>query len=561
VNHLLLALSLLVPLQDADEAPLTSGRPAPPEQLCYDVTRYGLRVRVLPEERAIEGHVDVTATMLTPSRSLVLDLDGRLAVSAVTLRRDGLLTELEFEHAGGELTVDLGEGGLPEGAAFTVGVDYAGTPRVAPRAPWDGGFQWERTPSGAHWIATSNQMQGADLWWPCKDQPDDEPDGMDIEVTVPADLKAIANGRLVGVEEEDGWATWRWEVTTPINIYGVALNIAPYELIEREVESVTGERFLAAYWMLPENKEKGAELFEDFVRQIRWFEETFGPYPFRGDKAGLVETPHLGMEHQSVTAYGNEYRGNPWGEDQGFDFLLHHEFAHEYWANLVTCRNWNDFWIHEGFGTYAQSLYCEALNGPEGYRKRMGEIRRGIRNRAPVAPREPMSTSDVYFGATGGDIYNKGAWILHTLRFLVGDERFFVALRRMAYPDPALEATRDGRACRFSDTEEIRSIAERHTGMDLQWFFEVYLRQPELPRLVDERDGETLTLRWELPEGLEFPMPVEIEVAGERRRVEMPGGTATLEVPADAEVTIDPDAWLLMNRPREARNDRPRRSR
>ena len=561
MNALVLAPLLLWPLQEKQEPPLTSGRPAPAEQLCYDVTHYDLALRVLPDEQAIEGRVEVTATLLEPSESLILDLDGRLEVSGVELRLHGNESALEYRHEGGELVVALEDNELAPGEAFTLAISYGGVPRVAPRAPWDGGFQWERTPSGAHWIATSNQMQGADLWWPCKDQPDDEPDGMNIRVTVPSDLKAVANGRLVGVSEEDGLATWHWEVTTPINIYGVALNIAPYEVIEREITSITGERFLAAYWMLPENQEKGAELFEDFVRQIRWFEETFGPYPFRGDKAGLVETPHLGMEHQSVIAYGNEYRGNPWGEDQGFDFLLHHEFAHEYWANLVTCRNWNDFWIHEGFGTYAQALYCEALNGPEGYRKRMREIRRGIRNRAPVAPREPMSTSDVYFGATGGDIYNKGAWILHTLRFLVGDERFAVALRRMAYPDPALEASRDGRACRFSDTEEIRAIAEQHTGMDLEWFFEVYLRQPALPTLVDEREGDSLTLRWELPEGLAFPMPVEVEIAGERQRIALEEGTATVEVPEGAEVVIDPDGWLLMNRPRQPRSERARRRR
>lgn len=561
MNALVLAPLLLWPLQEKQEPPLTSGRPAPAEQLCYDVTHYDLALRVLPDEQAIEGRVEVTATLLEPSESLILDLDGRLEVSGVELRLHGNESALEYRHEGGELVVALEDNELAPGEAFTLAISYGGVPRVAPRAPWDGGFQWERTPSGAHWIATSNQMQGADLWWPCKDQPDDEPDGMNIRVTVPSDLKAVANGRLVGVSEEDGLATWHWEVTTPINIYGVALNIAPYEVIEREITSITGERFLAAYWMLPENQEKGAELFEDFVRQIRWFEETFGPYPFRGDKAGLVETPHLGMEHQSVIAYGNEYRGNPWGEDQGFDFLLHHEFAHEYWANLVTCRNWNDFWIHEGFGTYAQALYCEALNGPEGYRKRMREIRRGIRNRAPVAPRQPMSTSDVYFGATGGDIYNKGAWILHTLRFLVGDERFAVALRRMAYPDPALEASRDGRACRFSDTEEIRAIAEQHTGMDLEWFFEVYLRQPALPTLVDEREGDSLTLRWELPEGLAFPMPVEVEIAGERQRIALEEGTATVEVPEGAEVVIDPDGWLLMNRPRQPRSERARRRR
>jgi aminopeptidase N len=530
----------------------TSGRPAPPEQSCFDVQRYELDVEVLPEERAIRASVRMEARLLSPTRSLILDLDDALSVDAVMLLEPHIVEDplpLSFRHEGGELRIGEGEElhALEAGGVFALRIDYHGSPRIAPRAPWDGGFQWERTPSGAHWIATSNQMQGADLWWPCKDQPDDEPEGMALRVTVPEGLVCASNGSLRGVTSTEGRSTFEWEVTTPINAYGVALNIAPYETITAQYESTAGETFPVTYWVLPENREKGEVLFQDLLRQLRWFEETFGPYPFRADKCGLVETPHLGMEHQSITAYGNEYRGNPWGADQGFDFLMHHELAHEWWANLVTCRNWNDFWIHESFGTYAQSLYTEALNGPAAYRQRMAELRGGLLNRGPVAPREPLSSAEVYFGATGGDIYNKGAWVLHTLRWLVGDEDFFRALRRMAYPDPALELVSDGSACRFSDTEEILAIAERETGRELGWFFEAYLRQPHLPRLVSELEGDELHLAWLLPDGLEFPLPVQLEIDGERRRIEMPGGEATVDVTGSAIIEIDPDAWLLMS--------------
>ncbi len=549
-------------LAQESQAPLTSGRPAPPEQTCFDVKHYFLDVKVQPETKSIEGSVLVQAELLAATDAVILDLHEALTVASVGLDvargpNDVARYPAPFEHREGEIHIEVGAlfetHGIEPGDVFVLSVDYGGAPRVAPRAPWDGGFQWERTPSGAHWIATSNQMQGADLWWPCKDQPDDEPDTMSLRIHVPEGLTAVSNGRFIDSTTKDGWSTYQWFVTTPINTYGVALNIAPYEVIEREIESTAGDTFLASYWVLPENVEKGKVLFEDFVRQIRWHEETFGPYPFRADKAGLVETPHLGMEHQSVTAYGNEYRGNPWGEDQGFDFLLHHEFAHEYWANLVTCRNWKDFWIHESFGTYAQALYCESLNGAEGYRKRMLEIRRGHRNRAPIAPREPMSTADVYFGATGGDIYNKGAWVLHTLRWVVGDEDFFVALRRMAYPDPTLEGTTDGSACRFSDTEEIRAIAETHTKQDLKWFFELYLRQPAIPKLEQTMEGGVLTLRWVVPEGLSCPMPLEVEIDGERTRLAMKDGSGNIDVPEGASVVIDPDGWILKEEERAGR--------
>ena len=565
---LTVASATAVAQRGEEEPPLTSGRPAPPEQTCYDVLHYALAVRVLPEEQAIEGRMTMTARLLEPTRRLVLDLDDALEVELVSVsfvRSADLPTPVsaKYEHTRGELRVEVEkifeQLKIEPSAAFMLTVEFAGKPRIAPNPPWDGGFQWSKTPSGAHWIATSNQMQGADLWWPCKDQPDDEADGADITVTVPTGLVCASNGRLMDVtSEESGWTTYHWHVSTPINTYGIALNIAPYETISQEYESVAGDTFPITYWVLPENVEQGRVLFQDILEQMAWFESVYGPYPFRGDKYGVVETPHLGMEHQSIIAYGNRYRGNPWGVDQGFDFLHHHEFAHEWWANLVTCRNWNDFWIHEGFGTYAQSLYAEHMRGPEGYKKRMSEIRRGIRNRAPVAPREPMSTAEVYFGATAGDIYNKGAWVLHTLRWLVGDEDFFVALRRMAYPDPELEKTTDGRACRFSDTDEILAIAEQHTGQELDWFFELYLRQPALPELEEKLSGGTLTLEWKTPDDLPFPMPVEISVDGELRRVEMKKGKAKVKVGKAEEVIVDPNAWLLKKEEKALRR-RPRK--
>ena len=551
--------------RDEKEA-LTSGRPAPPEQTCYDVTHYHLKIKVKPEEREIQGTLIMRAKLLRKTDRVTLDLNEALSVQEVALTLPGAdgprVSEVPFRHEDGELVIKVGKpfkaAEIKTGGEFELAVTYGGRPRVAPRPPWDGGFQLEQTPGGAHWIATSNQMQGADLWWPVKDQPDDEPDTMQIEVLVPEGLVCASNGRLESVTTEDGWSTFDWRVSTPINAYGVALNIAPYETITREYTSVAGDTFPVTYWCLPGNVEQGELLMEDILKQMAWFEATYCPYPFRGDKYGVVETPHLGMEHQSIIAYGNKYKGNPWGEDQGFDFLHHHEFAHEWWANLVTCRNWNDFCIHESFGTYAQSLYTEHLKGPEAYRKRMAEIRRGLRNRAPVAPRAPMSTTEVYFGDTGGDIYNKGAWVLHTLRWLVGDEKFFLALRRMAYPDPSLEGTTDGSACRFSDTEEIRAIAEEHTEQDLEWFFELYLRQPELPELEEKLSGGTLSLHWKTPEELPFPMPVEVSVDGTLHRVEMKDGKGKIKVGRAKEVIVDPNTWLL-KREEKAMRRRPKR--
>ena len=549
------------PLQRKADLELTSGRPVPKEEACYDVQHYDLAVRVDPEKKSIVGRVEMRARWVAASDDVVLDLDDRLEVRSVGFHapgaKDGEYAPASFRHQKGEIRIARVGHDLAVDQEFGLRVEYDGKPREAPNPPWDGGFVWTTTPSGAPWIATANQMQGADLWWPVKDQPDDEPGSMTIQVTVPRPLVVASNGRLEEVLEDHdctaekpdaaasrGWRTYRWRVTTPINAYGVALNIAPYETITREYESVAGDTFPITYWVLPENVAKGKVLFEDIVNQMKGLENLYGPYPFRGDKYGVAETPHLGMEHQSIIAYGNQYHGNPWGEDYGIDMLHLHEFAHEWWANLVTCANWNDFWIHEGFASYTQALYVERAKEPDAYFREMAAMRGHIANRAPVAPREKRSTAEMYFGdrdgSPGGDIYYKGAWILHSLRWLLGDEPFFRALRRMAYPDPALEKRTDGSACRFATTDELRGIVEHETGCDVGWFFELYLRQPALPELDSSVKGDRVELRWKTPKDLPFPMPVEVRVDGQPQRVECPDGHGTLTIARGAKVEVDP---------------------
>jgi aminopeptidase N len=557
MNTILVLLLSLAPVRDDPE--LTSGRPVPPGQACYDVTRYELHVRVDPRHESIQGRVTMTARLLEPTDELVLDLDGRLDVDAVEWLDGTDPQPLKFKHAKGEIRVKTGDLTATAGGDVVLRTSWHGEPRVAPNAPWDGGFVWSHTASGEPWIATANQMQGADLWWPCKDQPDDEPDGMRIEITVPEPLVAASNGRLAGVREgadpwasdgtRKGWRTYEWEVTTPINAYGVALNLAPYETITRPYTSVAGDTFEITYWVLPENRAKGEGLMDDVLRQMAVLEGLFGPYPFRGDKYGLVETPHLGMEHQSIIAYGNQYHGNPWGEQYGFDMLHLHEFAHEWWANLVTCRNWNDFWIHEGFASYAQALTCEKLVDQEAYFREMAALARRVTNRAAVAPREPKSTAEMYYGdrpgSPGNDVYMKGAWILHTLRWVLEDEVFFQVLRRFAYPDPESEKALDGRACRFATTDELLELAERISGRELDWFFEVYLRQAELPTLEVKAAGGSLKLSWKAPGERPFPMPVEVRVGERRVRVECPDGVGTLDLEGERDFEVDPRTWIL----------------
>lgn len=544
-----LALALAAPCSGQDRGPAPdpydSGGPLSPEQAAFDVLFYDLAVRLDPADSTLEGKLGMTARLVEPATRVALDLDPLLEVREVRVGTGSA------EPAAVEWTRDRGRIGIPlpstlsPGREFTVRVAYGGRPRVAPRPPWDGGVTWARTPGGAPWIATSNQMIGADVWWPVKDHVSDKPDSMAIHVTVPEPLVVASNGRLRSVEDVgDGHATWNWFVSTPISTYNVALNVAPYVRLDTTLTSIAGETFPISFWVLPEDEERGRAFLPEIVEHVRWFERTVGPYPFRIDKYGVAQTPHLGMEHQSIIAYGANFANGAMtgGVDWGFDALHHHELSHEWWGNLVTNADWKDMWLHEGFGTYMQALYVEDTQGTDRYLEFMRSLRPRIGNRKPVAPRGITSAQGIY---DGHDIYFKGAWVLHTLRWAIGEDALKLALRRMAYPDPGRWRATDGSQVRSVDTDEFIRIAEEAAGQALDRFFEVYVFEPGLPELALTRREGVLDLAWRAPDGLPFELAVPVRVNGETRRVEMPSGRAALEVPAGADVAVDPDGWVL----------------
>lgn len=521
-----------------------TGGPLMPEQAAYDVTYYDLALVVNPGDSSITGTLQAVAKIVQPVDYFVLDLDTVFAINRVAEKwGEGEQKARAYERRGGKIWINL-RGVRQPGERVSVEIAYGGRPHIAPRPPWSGGFTWARTPSGAPWIATTCQGEGADIWWPVKDHVSDEPDSMFLHITVPETLVVASNGRLQRVERNnDGTSTYHWFISTPINTYNVALNIAPYRVIEDTMKSVAGDIFPVKFWVLPEDYEKGRKLFPEIKAHLRFFEKWLGPYPFRADKYGVVQTPHLGMEHQSIIAYGANfnYKSMTRGVDWGFDALHHHELSHEWWGNMVTNPDWRDMWLHEGFGTYMQALYLEQTQGDSAYHAYMQSMRMGVESPLAIAPRASRTGDQIY----RAPIYNKGAWVLHTLRYLIGDKAFFTALRRMAYPRPELERITDGRQCRFASTEDFLRIAEEASGMDLDWFFEVYLRQPELPQLVSTVEGNWLNLRWVAPGGMAFPMPVDVAVNGKTKRVEMSDGTAKFKSKKGQKPQIDPKNWIL----------------
>ncbi|MEX0945357.1 MAG: M1 family metallopeptidase [Balneolaceae bacterium] len=549
-----------------------SGGTLTPELTAYNVHYYDLNLVLNPSDSTVSGSVDVHFLVVQPSNRIELALDPGLAILSVLMLSDedkmisgsgpGDVNKKSLSIQRSDTTrqfyVHFKET-LQPGEKVALRISYEGKLRVAPRAPWDGGLVWERTPSGDPWVGVAVQTTGAWLWWPNKDHPSDRPDSVAINLTMPDDLVVASNGRLRNSSiPEEGWKTWHWFVSTPISNYNVTVNAAPYEILSETYTSITGDEFEITFWVLPEFLEQGKVLFPQLAEQIRFMEQIAGPYPFRADKYGLAHAPYLGMEHQSINAYGANFQNNNlFGVEIGYDDLHQHELAHEWWGNMVTAYDWRDFWLHEGFGTYMQALYAEHLGGIEAYQRLINVFRQrmSVNTTMEVAPRKTMSSLEITQGKRGGDVYYKGAMFLHTLRFVIGDKHFFKAIRRFAYPDPDLENVSDGSHMRFATTDDFLHLTEEITGMDLEWLFEIYLRQPHLPVLRTKRSNGTLTLTWDLPDGTHFPMPIVLEIEGERVTL-LPNdqGKILIELNDDIKVLIDPDQWILRDHS-ESRND------
>ncbi len=540
---------------------MASGAPRSAEQKLTHIDAAVLRLRVDPKRREIDADVELTLRASAALDAIVLDLDHRFQIAGIDV--NGVAADASrWANPDGRLRVQL-EQPLQPATPLKLRIRYSGSPRQAEHAPWDGGFVWSETKEGVPWIATAVQGEGCDLFWPCIDHPTAEPDVVEQFITVPAPLVAVGNGVDLGMTEEDGWRTYHWRTAHP-NTYAIALNIGPYGHLRADYNSRYGNVIPLHFWHLAGREKEAGKLFAEFPRMLDFFEQMIGPYPFGAEKMGVVETPHLGMEHQTINAYGNEYAL----DEYGFDWLLQHEFAHEWFGNQLTNWDWDDMWLHEGFGAYMQPLYTQWLHGDMAYLARLFEQRKTVRNKFPVVSGRGQCEHIVYHPeyGPGGDIYVKGSLILHTLRLLIGDKAFFEATRRLVYGTPTPKP--GNFVPRISSTRDFIKDVNAATGGDYGWFFDVYFFQAALPELLEERDDTGVTLRWKVPGEKPFPMPVDVRVNGEVRVLDLGSGSARVIATRDDLVIVDPaskllrvlphlDAWQATQEPKKARRVTP----
>jgi aminopeptidase N len=473
------------------------------ERAWWDLTYYELRVRVDPDKQSLEGSTTVFYNVIDPYQTLQIDLQPPLSIKRVL--QDG--KPLSFKKEGANAYMITLEKQQQRGQSESVIVEYSGKPKVAKRAPWDGGFSWAKDKNGQHFVATSCQGLGSSVWWPCKDHMYDEADSMLISVTVPPHLMDVSNGRLRKTTvNSDSTRTFDWFVQNPINNYGVNVNIGNYVHFSDTFMGEKGKLSMD-YYVLPENLEKAKKQFKQTHDMMKAFEHWFGPYPFYEDGYKLVEVPYLGMEHQSSVTYGNKYGNGYLGRDLSgtgwglkWDFIIIHESGHEWFANNITYKDIADMWIHESFTNYSETLFTEYFYGKEAGASYLIGTRKGIANKEPIIGIYNVNSEG------SGDMYPKGGNMLHNIRQIVNNDAQWRSILR------GLNQTFYHQTV---TTKQIENYISQQAKRDLSKVFDQYLRHIQIPVLEYKLSKKHIEYRWtNCVEG--FDMPVKILLNGKK---------------------------------------------
>lgn len=473
-----------------------------PLRTCYDINYYHLNIQVDPDKRYIAGSTLFMFTATTDFDHLQFDLFDNLRIDSILYHDQ----HLPFKREYNAVFIDFPQS-INKGQRDSLIVFYSGNPVQAKRAPWDGGFDFKKDSNGKHWIATACQGLGASVWWPNKDHLSDEVDSMLISISVPYGLTNVSNGRFRGSEDlGNGYTRFNWFVSNPINNYNVAANIGDYVHFADTFHGEKGVLDLD-YWVLRENERKAKLHFDSNVKpMLRAFEYWFGPYPFYADGFKLVETAHLGMEHQSAIAYGNKYQngylgrdgsGTGWGNK--WDFIIVHEAGHEWFGNNITSKDLADMWIHESFTNYSESLYIEYHFGKRAGQEYIHGNRRSIQNCLPIVGNYHVNNEG------SSDMYNKGGVIHNMIRTIINDdEKWRQILRGVNRKFYHSTVTYD----------DIVNYINEQSGKNLSQVYAQYVRHADLPTLEFHftDDGKAFC-RW-IADVSDFDMPVRIRTKG-----------------------------------------------
>lgn len=490
-----------------------------PIRACYDVRHYDLRVRFDVKNKTIEGSNTITFDLLERSDKIQIDAHKQLNIKAVQM--DG--KDLKFDRFNNVLFVYLPASEPAKGLKLTV--SYDGKPAEAIDPPWQGGFIWKQK-GGKPWAGVTCEHLGSSVWWPSKDHPSDEPDSMKTHFEVPEELEVVSNGNLDKVEPlSSKYKAYHWKISYPINTYNVTFYIGDFSYFKSQLTDSVGTQDLE-YYVLPKNVAKAKQHYKISEEVVKFYSEAFGEFPFKKDGFCLVESPYAGMEHQTAIAIGTKY-----GKENRYvavkdDYLIIHEAAHEWWGNSVTAKDMAHAWIQEGFATYAELLFIENKYGHPAYLKETLVKEFSVFNFWPVVGEEGLNDNTFI----SGDIYDKGALFLHSLRTTIdNDKLFFEIIKTFANRYKYKQVV----------TQDFLNVVNELTQEDYEPFFKAYLYQTLVPTLeykyhYDEKQGKSIiTSRWtNVPAGFKMPFAM-YEKEGEFHRVEASTQWSTFKVNSD----------------------------
>ena len=497
------------------------------DQEKIDISFYRIDLDIDFDQHEISGSVIIKGGIgLSQPDSIEIDFSSDMSVDSVKLYGESI----SYDHDNDLLSVLAPQETLPEGYQFIMEIFYHGTPTTCGL----GSFVFD-SHAGTEHVWTLSEPYGARCWWPCKDDPSDKADSVDIIVRVPSNQIVASNGNLIHeINIANDRKEYYWQERYPISTYLVSLAIYPYTVWHDEYISMNGDTLPLDYYVFPDRYENSYSNYLLTKEMLSLFASQFGEYPFMGEKYGHADFGWGGaMEHQTLSSMG--------GYSQT---LIAHELGHQWWGDLITCASFHHIWLNEGFARYCQALWEEYFNGDEAYFSYMNS--HAYYGYGTIYVEDATTTSAIFNGNLS---YNKASWVLHMLRHMVGDDTFFEILH--AY------ASNDSLSYAAATTEEFQQVCEYITGMDLQDFFQQWIYgekypQYELSWWLTETEELTIQIDQIQTTGY-FHMPIDLHITGflidTTIVVDNYGPTQTYQISGIGtmvhQIQLDPNGWIL----------------
>ena len=419
-----------------------------------DIKFYELNLDIDFNSSRLRGSVTVNGVIGNIYPDFIeLDLYDNMTVDSILQNNIPIL----YLHENDMLKIPISDITLDDENLFSLTIFYQGTPDHCGA----GGFKFDEHQNIGH-VWTLSEAYCARSWWPCKDDPSDKADSVNIIVSVPIEPAYIvaSNGLLSSTTINNNKKTYFWKERYPITTYLVSLAIYPYtKWVDQYVSPISSDTMLIEHYVFPDRYEASYPNYSLTKDMLSFFSELFGEYPFISEKYGHADfTWGGGMEHQTLSSMGSFSQN-----------LMVHELGHSWWGNLITCKTFNDIWLNEGFARYCQALWAEHMYGREAYFDFMNN--HAYYGAGTIYVENPSSNSQIF---SAGLSYNKASWVLHMLRHKVGETMFFDILKSYA--------SNDSLSYNAASTSDFQKVCEDISGLDFEQFFQQWIYGEKYPK-------------------------------------------------------------------------------